>query len=1463
MINNSDMSTSSNTWWDMTVDDADLQKVFDTSVLSGNKSQLRTSEQHDGFDNNVGDTWLYPNNLPQREYQLSIVNNSLFKNTLVVLPTGLGKTFIAAVVMYNIYRWYPTGKIIFMAPTRPLVAQQIEACQSVMPFPDNDTVELTGRLQRSRRKELWNTKRVFFATPHVVHSDIIAYQKACEEYSVDSIFPFQKVRLIVVDEAHRARGRYAYNEVIRTIKQRNNYFRVLALSATPGRTMEDVAEVVKNLLISHIEIRCDTSVDVLPYVHKRVMKTIVVTLSEDLKKLSEEVLSIINPYIRQLVDSNVLSGSLQRISRNFLLFEQKRFRERSQYQQYPEKSSITTNFSFCISMYHALELLERHGVRVFLNYFDESDEGHCKFVLNMEPRIKRLVGRLHDELGPNPFEFPLHPMTNGRLPKISDNFYFGHPKFEQARNCLLHHFQAKPHSRAIVFCEYRESVMLMYQLLLQHPALLRPRYFIGQGNINGSLRPLTQKQQIEIMQGFRIGKYNILISTSIGEEGIDVGEVELIVCFDVSTKNPQRFIQRIGRTGRRKQGNVVVLVTEGQEHQILKDVLAQKDQTNAKILQSTAVKNSLYKCSPRLVPTDIDPKVLQVFIKPQSKGNKVDMLKYKTKNSNTSQDLKSFLKRKMIMKPSFQAENPSQHGLQTQQNLEKCLNKIDNYFKEFEDPVASNTQLLMPNTLSQISANRLRHSHSFQKLQKSLEKSCSLIPAKALITNPRDQVKSPNISNEGKMFILRSYPFIVKDTLEKMKILDILSLESHGITSEEGDIRVFYDIIEKLLGGTRSAVENFIDQMDIKSMVEKSICKHPFTNKECEGDFKNIFKVVFQKLENQLFLCDNFDYVQDELKKTEFYNMLNPDPVENALRTFSYSPSEKEVESMIYETIVLDEEGYSSNLTEFNTTTKSTIQSNYQWDDFEKNAANKSTPLHGPIVKSFQRQLLNSEKKNTTKAGDLFYKWNECISESNQRGDLDIIYLSETSADAPTVVKERSTNVKSNLPDNSCELNVASDAEQSINLKKSIRRELDFNMESFLEPFPEEIDDKICSFKLTSRKTNLNLSQEEIEFNPDLSNRKVAHDIVNMNTSSDFKSVSKEPISERSVTPPIRPQSISKSYERTPSLFEMFLQNVKNSSNLSENIKRSISFAENEVRKSSISAKNMNLNSAANYFRIGEKVVDFPSPEKTLGKLFTICNSSHVDITKKNNREANREAFMETQVPIKCLEVSTSTKTKTFHTEAQLKSSLNDCTDTKSEAGSETDCEEITEIKKSKGCARLKGKRPRRVENFLDDEAIVSGCDESDEELSGMPCSQNVKDSMIVSSDEIEVMDENEITATQMHAHYLQSIKSPKHIPRGAFKIPVFYECNDRNDIYSQTVPLESSQYVCDSFVVDEADVARHVDSRNESLSPLERAEHILKKRRRSRKKFREVAKVEHRRRVYQVPDSSDDDLNL
>ncbi|KAL1132770.1 hypothetical protein AAG570_010722 [Ranatra chinensis] len=163
---------------------------------------LYNGAEAEGFHIAAGTSYIYPTNFPVRQYQATMVKTSLFKNTLVSLPTGLGKTFIAAVVMYNYYRWYPCGKVVFMAPTRPLVAQQIRACHNIMNIPVGDTVEMTGNLNAQQQMTLWKEKRVFFLTPQVMVNDLRT--NSC---------PPSLIKCLVVDEAHRAVKDYAYCQV--------------------------------------------------------------------------------------------------------------------------------------------------------------------------------------------------------------------------------------------------------------------------------------------------------------------------------------------------------------------------------------------------------------------------------------------------------------------------------------------------------------------------------------------------------------------------------------------------------------------------------------------------------------------------------------------------------------------------------------------------------------------------------------------------------------------------------------------------------------------------------------------------------------------------------------------------------------------------------------------------------------------------------------------------------------------------------------------------------------------------------------------------------------------------------------------------------------------------------------------------------------------------------------------------
>lgn len=222
---------------------------------------------------------------------------------------------------------------------------------------------------------------------------------------------------------------------------RNPYFRMLALSATPGRTMEDVAAVCRNLYISHLDVRWDDSIDVRQYVHKRNMRTIVVPLDDRIKEPRAQLLQIIDPYLRQLITANVLKGARGNISRNNLLYDQSRYQENvSRGERHPEHSLVVSNFSMCISLYHALELLERHGLRVFVNNFDSGEQGRDKFVLK-DVALRGLVEKVRQELGGNPLDHSTHAMTNGQVAPLPATLDFGHPKYEQARLVMLKHFE--------------------------------------------------------------------------------------------------------------------------------------------------------------------------------------------------------------------------------------------------------------------------------------------------------------------------------------------------------------------------------------------------------------------------------------------------------------------------------------------------------------------------------------------------------------------------------------------------------------------------------------------------------------------------------------------------------------------------------------------------------------------------------------------------------------------------------------------------------------------------------------------------------------------------------------------------------------------------------------------------------------------------------------------------------------
>ncbi|XP_019743748.1 Fanconi anemia group M protein isoform X2 [Hippocampus comes] len=561
-----------------------------------------------GFDSSSATVWIYPTNYPIREYQLNISKAALFQNTLVCLPTGLGKTFIAAVVMYNFYRWYPTGKIVFMAPTKPLVAQQIEACYNVMGIPQGHMAELTGSTAAHRRQEVWRSKRLFFLTPQVMMNDLS--RNTC---------PALQVKCVVIDEAHKALGNHAYCQVIRQLSSQTLQFRVLALSATPGGDTKSVQSVISNLLISHIELRSEESPDILAHSHQRSVEKMVVPLGEALAAQQARYLQVLEKFMSRLVHNRVMAHKdLQSFSKYQLILARDQFRKNPPtHLKGPQQGMLEGDFALCISLYHGYELLMQMGLRSLFFYVQGIMDG------------SREMSRARNELQRTPVFMDLyHEMEANftKLPGADEPFIYGHPKLQKLEAVVLQHFRLlverasdsngsgaqEATTRVMIFSSFRDSVQEIAAMLNRHSPLIRVMTFMGQASAGKGVKGFTQKEQLEVVNRFRQGGFNTLVSTCVGEEGLDIGEVDLIVCFDAQ-KNPTRLVQRMGRTGRQRQGRIVVILAEGREERTYN-----QSQSNKRNLLKSIVDNKrgfhMYPNSPRMLPDCITPTLHKMHI---------------------------------------------------------------------------------------------------------------------------------------------------------------------------------------------------------------------------------------------------------------------------------------------------------------------------------------------------------------------------------------------------------------------------------------------------------------------------------------------------------------------------------------------------------------------------------------------------------------------------------------------------------------------------------------------------------------------------------------------------------------------------------------------------------------------------------------------------------------------------------
>ncbi|KAF2707521.1 P-loop containing nucleoside triphosphate hydrolase protein [Pleomassaria siparia CBS 279.74] len=567
---------------------------------------------HHKLDPEAIKTWVYPANLGKtRDYQYNIVHRGLFHNLLVALPTGLGKTFIAATIMLNWFRWTTEAQIVFVAPTKPLVSQQVEACFKIAGIPRSATTMLTGNVLTGLRAEEWKEKRVFFMTPQTLMNDLKS-----------GIADPKKIVLVVVDEAHRATGSYSYVEMISFMRRFNSSFRVLALTATPGDKVESVQAVIDGLDISKIEIRTENSLDIKQYVHHRVVEKKVFQNSDEMELCMELYSNALGPAVSKLAGLNAFwsKDPLDLTPYGCTQAMTKWMKEAGRNASAPVRGMVRGIFAVLASISQGMELLKYHGIRPFYTKMKEFKDSLAQSKSKNKKEIcdhesfKKLLGTLSTW--------------------VAKDEFIGHPKLEHLQEVILNHFasagegenpEGAPPSqtRVMIFAHFRDSAEDIVRVLNKQQPMIRPHVFVGQASAKNS-EGMGQKDQLQVIEKFKSGIYNTLVATSIGEEGLDIGEVDLIVCYD-SKASPIRMLQRMGRTGRKRAGKIIMLQMEGKEVKALESAT-----DNYEKMQEMIADGSRFTfhddISRRILPKNVQPLVDKRVVEIPIENSQADWL---------------------------------------------------------------------------------------------------------------------------------------------------------------------------------------------------------------------------------------------------------------------------------------------------------------------------------------------------------------------------------------------------------------------------------------------------------------------------------------------------------------------------------------------------------------------------------------------------------------------------------------------------------------------------------------------------------------------------------------------------------------------------------------------------------------------------------------------------------------------
>lgn len=457
---------------------------------------------------------IKPNTIESRTYQETVLNTTSKRNTLCVLPTGLGKTTLAILLAAHRMEKCPDSKVLITAPTRPLCAQHQKIFRECMNIPEEEIILLTGQISSDKRGDMYKEARIISATPQTIDNDLR-----------NGTFDLSDFSLLIVDECHRSVKKYAYPFVAKIYTEKAKNPRILGLTASPGSDEGKIKQICNSLFIDAVEIRTELDEDVKPFIKSITTEYEKVSLPENLKSAQ----TLLKTALRERLDKLKKYNIFVKRKRDLLEAQQKVSKQIAT-QRKPFMFYLISLIVEAVKVWHVLELLETQSVKatqIYIEKIGQKKTKSDKSILN-DPNFIKAMGIIEN----------------------SEE----HPKIMKLKEVLGREFERNKNVKLIIFSHFRDNIYNIYDSLQE---ICRPVILIGQAGERG----LSQKEQIDVIKDFNADYFNCLITSPIGEEGLHIPSADIAVFYD-SVPSEIRTIQRRGRVGRTKVGKIIFLLTK-------------------------------------------------------------------------------------------------------------------------------------------------------------------------------------------------------------------------------------------------------------------------------------------------------------------------------------------------------------------------------------------------------------------------------------------------------------------------------------------------------------------------------------------------------------------------------------------------------------------------------------------------------------------------------------------------------------------------------------------------------------------------------------------------------------------------------------------------------------------------------------------------------------------------------------